>query len=128
MEVSSADVWSAEVSSADVVGGVSSADVSSSADVWSMEVVVGGRVVAVGGTDVLEGAVADGDVEAVVEADAVGGFVAEVDALLVLGGGVVAISLSTVKVARRIEVAPCRHFRTAVILCRPSASFAVSKA
>ena len=62
-----------------------------------------------------------------VGADAVGGFVAEGDALVVLGGGVVATSLSTVKVARRTEVAPYDHFRTAVIVCRPSASVAVSK-
>jgi len=70
---------------------------------------------------------ADADVEAVPEADAVGGFVAEADALMVLGGGVVAPSLSTVKVARRMELAPYDHLRTAVILCRPSTSFAVSK-
>jgi hypothetical protein len=75
---------------------------------------VGVAVVAVGNTVGLE---ADADVEAV--ADAV--------ALMVLGGGVVATSLSTVKVARRMEVAPCDHVRTAVIVCRPSPSFAVSK-
>src|SRR5215213_6593968 len=57
---------------------------------------VGVRVgVAVGDTVGLE---ADADGDAV--ADAVGGFVAEADGLVVLGGGVVATSLSTVKVAR----------------------------
>jgi hypothetical protein len=70
---------------------------------------------------------ADADVEAVPEADAVGGFVAEADALMVLTGGVVAPSLSTVKAARRMELAPYDHLRTAVIVCRPSTSFAVSK-
>jgi hypothetical protein len=70
---------------------------------------------------------ADADVETVPEADAVGGVVAEADALMVLAGGVVAPSLSTVKAARRMELAPYDHLRTAVIVCRPSTSFAVSK-
>jgi hypothetical protein len=70
---------------------------------------------------------ADADVELVPEADAVGGFVAEADALVVLVGGVVTPSLSTVKAARRMDLAPYDHFRTAVMVCRPSMSFAVSK-
>jgi hypothetical protein len=83
---------------------------------------VGVAVVAVGDTVGLE---ADADGDAVV--DVVGGLVAEADGLVVLGGGVAATSLSTVKVARRTEVARCDHVRTAVIRCRPSTSFAVSK-
>ena len=81
---------------------------------------VGVAVVAVG---VTVGVVADADGVA----DVVGGFVTEGDALMVLGGGVVAPSLSTVKVARRMEVPRCDHVRTAVIACRPSTSFSVSK-
>jgi hypothetical protein len=85
---------------------------------------VGAAVVAVGDTVAVGVGVA---VEAVPEADAVGGFVAEADALMVLGGGVVAPSLSTVKVARRMEVLPRDHLRTAVMVCGPSSSVAVSK-
>jgi hypothetical protein len=83
-------------------------------------VVLGGGVVTVG---VGVAVVAVG----VTVALAVGGFVAEADALIVLVGGVVAPSLSTVKVARRMELTPYDHLRTAVIVCGPSASVAVSK-
>ena len=68
----------------------------------------------------------DGGADVEVEADAVVDFVADGDALMVLAGGVVTPSLSTVKVARRNETAPCDHFKTAVIVCRPSASLPVS--
>jgi hypothetical protein len=72
---------------------------------------------------------ADGDVEPVLVVDDVGGLVAVAEAVVVLAVGVgVTPSLSTVKAARRMELARCDHFRTAVIVCRPSASFAVSKA
>ena len=71
---------------------------------------------------------ADGDVEPVLVVDDVGGLVAVAEAVVVLAVGVgVTPSLSTVKAARRMELARCDHFRTAVIVCRPSASFAVSK-
>jgi hypothetical protein len=95
---------------------------------------VGEAVVAVGDTVALEVAVADCDVEAVaewlavLEGDVVGDLVAVAEGVAVLGVGVgVTPSLSTVKAARRMEVAPCDHFRTAVIVCGPSRSFAVSK-
>jgi len=71
---------------------------------------------------------ADGDVEPVLVVDDVGGLVAVAEAVVVLVGVGVKTSLSTVKAARRMELARCDHFRTAVIVCRPSASFAVSKA
>jgi hypothetical protein len=57
---------------------------------------------------------------------AVGGFVGEADALVVFVGGVVAPPLSTVKAARRTERPPYDHLRTAVIVCGPSTSVAVS--
>jgi hypothetical protein len=87
-------------------------------------VVLGDAVVAVG-----EAVVFEGDAEDVVvgEVDVVGDLVAEGDALVVLGDGVGSVWLSTVKVARRTEVRPRDHFRTAVIVCCPSASVAVSK-
>jgi len=69
---------------------------------------------------------ADAEVEAVAGADVGGDFVTEADALFVPEGGVVTPSLSTVNVARRMDFARYDHFRTAVIVCRPSASFAVS--
>lgn len=116
--------------------------------------VVGGGVdvcVAVGETVGLEDAVGEWDVEAVAEwlavpdaeglyewlaeldneavadADVVGGFVAEADALVVLVGGIVAPSLSTVKVARRMVLARYDHLRTAMMVCVPSPRLAVSK-
>jgi hypothetical protein len=93
--------------------------------------VLGGGVVTVGielavvAVGVTVGVEADPDGDAV--GDVVGDVVVEVDGLTVLGGSVVATSLSTVKVARRTEVLRCDHVRTAVIVCRPSARFAVSK-
>jgi len=86
-------------------------------------VVMVGDAVAVG----VGGAVVVVEDDAVAEADAVGGAVAEGDALVVLGRGMVLTGLPTVKVARRTEVAPCAHFRTAVIVCRPGTSSWVSK-
>jgi hypothetical protein len=107
---------------------------------------VGVAVVAVGDTVALEDAVADwdveavaewlavlddeadADVEAVLEVDDVGGLVAVAEAVVVLVVGVgVTPSLSTVKAARRMEVARYDHVRTAVIVCGPPTSFAVSK-
>jgi hypothetical protein len=95
---------------------------------------VGVAVVAVGDFVALEDAVAEWDAEAVAEWVAVlevgddGGLVAGAEAVVVLVVGVgVTPSLSTVKAARRMEVAPRDHVRTAIILCGPSASFAVSK-
>jgi hypothetical protein len=70
---------------------------------------------------------ADAEVEAVAGADVGGDFVAEADALLVPPGGVVTPPLLTVNVARRMDFARYDHFRTAVIVCGPSVSFAVSK-
>jgi hypothetical protein len=67
------------------------------------------------------------ELDAKAEADVDGGFVAEADPLLVLAVGAgVALSLSTVKVARRLEVLPFRHVKTTLIVCDPSTSFVVS--
>jgi hypothetical protein len=99
----------------------------------SVGLAVGGFVAEADALMVLAGAVVAGGVGAAVVAVgdsvglAVGGFVAEPEALMVLAGGVVTPSLSTVKAARRIEVAPYDHLRTAVIVCGPSTSVAVSK-
>jgi hypothetical protein len=104
-------------------------------DIVSLDDVVAvGFGVAVGDIVSLDEAVADGDVEAlaewlaVLEVDGAGGLVAvgEAVAVLVVGVGVMPW-LSTVKLARRMEVPPDRHVRTAVIVCRPSPSLAVSK-
>ena len=70
---------------------------------------------------------AEGDVDVVLEVDVDGGLVAEADPLVVLAVGAgVALSLSTVKVARRLEVLPLRHVQTTLIVCDPSTSFVVS--
>jgi len=69
---------------------------------------------------------ADADIEAVLEVDDVGGLVAVAEVVVVVGVGVTP-SLSTVKAARRMELAPSDHVRTAVIVCGPPTSFAVSK-
>ena len=92
--------------------------------------VLGGRVVGVGvglavvADGVTVGVEADPDGDAV--GDAVVDLVGEADGLTVLGGAV-GVAWSTVNVARRTEVLRCDHVRTAVIVCRPSPRFAVSK-
>jgi hypothetical protein len=72
---------------------------------------------------------AEAAVEAVLEVDADGGLVAvaEADPLVVPPVGAdVTPSLSTVKVARRLEVLPPRQVKTTLIVCDPSTSFVVS--
>jgi hypothetical protein len=60
-----------------------------------------------------------------VGADVVGGAVVAVGAVVGVG---FTPPLWTLKCPRRVEVVPSDHFRTARIVCEPSASFEVSSA